>query len=234
MRYLVVELLTAALFALAYWHCRIRNPRALGFPALALYGPLLAAVVALAFIDLEHMILPDEITLPLCALGPVLALARPELFWDRTRWFQEILALRAPGWAVLRADALADSLAGAVLGGGLIWLTGRLGKAVFRKEAMGGGDVKLMAAFGATLGWKAAVYVFFLAPIVGSVVGIAMVLRTRNRYVPFGPFLALAAVAALFWGPLASAYLHRAWTGEIATLHHDVPLVPRGWEWGAP
>lgn len=229
-----MELLASSLFALAYWHCRMRNPGTLGFPALALYGPLLAGVLALAFIDLEHMILPNEITLAGVAFGPMLALAWPQLFWDRLRWFEVILELPAPAWIVTRADALADSLTGMVLGGGLIWLTGRLGKAVFRKEAMGGGDVKLMAAFGAMLGWKAAVYIFFLAPIVGSIVGIAMYLKTRNRYVPFGPFLALAAVVVAFYQPVASAYLRRMWTGGIVLLHHDVPLFPRGWEWGAP
>jgi len=212
----------------------VRNPDALGFPALALYLPLMAGVVALAFIDLEHMILPNEITLAGVVLGPVLALAWPHLFWDRIEWFEKILAWDAPAAVVHRADALADSLAGMVLGGGMIWLTGRLGRAVFRKEAMGGGDVKLVAAFGAMLGWKAAVYIFFLAPVVGSVIGIAMYLKTKNRYVPFGPFLTFAAVVVLFYQPIASAYLHNAATGRIVPLHHAVPLVPRGWEIGAP
>ena len=85
-------------------------------------------------------------------------------------------------------------------GGGLIYAMGILGKALFKKEAMGGGDIKLMAMMGAFLGWRLILLTFFLAPLLGSVVGIIVKIKNKGDIIPYGPHLSLAGIAALLWG----------------------------------
>ncbi|MDP3804851.1 MAG: A24 family peptidase, partial [Candidatus Omnitrophota bacterium] len=85
-------------------------------------------------------------------------------------------------------------------GGGSIYAMGFFGKLAFRKEAMGGGDVKLMAMIGAFLGWKLVIFTFFVAPLFGAVVGIILKLKDGREIIPYGPHLSLAAVIAMFFG----------------------------------
>lgn len=92
------------------------------------------------------------------------------------------------------------SFFGLIVGGGTIYLMGILGDVLFRKESMGGGDVKLMALVGAFLGAKLAVLTFFIAPFFGAVYGIIEKIRTKDTAIAYGPFLALAALISLFWG----------------------------------
>jgi leader peptidase (prepilin peptidase)/N-methyltransferase len=82
----------------------------------------------------------------------------------------------------------------------MIYGIGMLGELAFKKEAMGGGDVKLMAMIGAFLGWKLVILTFFLAPFLGSVVGIIMKIREGKDVIPYGPYLSLAAVFSMFFG----------------------------------
>jgi len=84
-----------------------------------------------------------------------------------------------------------------------------IGKILFRREAMGLGDVKFMAALGGLLGWKPIILVFFLAAIIGAVVGVAHLLRTRDHHMPFGPFLSLGALITLHGGDRIFALLER-------------------------
>ncbi|HVS04403.1 MAG TPA: prepilin peptidase [Thermoanaerobaculia bacterium] len=177
-RYPLVEAATAALFV----GCLMRfgpTPRAL---VAAAFGCLL---IALAGIDLEHYLLPDGITLPGLAAGLAIA------------WF-------AP-WIDFGSAAL-----GALLGGGGLWLVAELWVLLRHEEGMGLGDAKMLAMVGAFLGWKGVLVTLLLGSAAGSLVGLAGVASGRlgmKARLPFGVFLALAALAALFVGePLADAY----------------------------
>ena len=96
--------------------------------------------------------------------------------------------------------SLAASLIGFIIGGGSIYAMGLIGDIIFRKESMGGGDVKLMAMIGAFLGWKMALLAFFIAPFFGAVVGIIEKIRTKDNTIAYGPFLVLGALVSMFWG----------------------------------
>ncbi len=98
------------------------------------------------------------------------------------------------------AISLAFALAGFIIGGGAIYIMGLLGDMVFRRETMGGGDVKLIAMIGAFLGWPMAVLAFFIAPFFGAVFGIIEKIRTKESTIAYGPFLVLGALVSLFWG----------------------------------
>jgi leader peptidase (prepilin peptidase)/N-methyltransferase len=99
--------------------------------------------------------------------------------------------------AVRSLDA---AVLGVLVGGGLIYMMGILGDKLFKKEAMGGGDVKLLALIGAFLGWKLAILTFFVSPFFGAVFGIAEKIRTKDSYMPYGPFLVIGALISLFKG----------------------------------
>ena len=94
---------------------------------------------------------------------------------------------------------LAASLIGAGAGASATWLSGIMGKMLFRREAMGFGDVKFMALLGGFLGWKLILLVFFLASVFGSVVGLVHLLRTRDHHIPYGPFLSMGTLIAILW-----------------------------------
>jgi len=175
-RYPAVELLTAVLFALA--------ARQLG-PTLDLGTALLllAALVAITGIDLDHQIIPDVITLPGVVVGVVANVAvRPE------RW--------------------PDILLGIVVGGGLFLII-----ILASGGGMGGGDMKLGAMMGAFLGWKLVLLAILLGVFAGGAVAIGLLStgsKGRKDPVPFGPFLALGAVVTLLWGhSLLAWYLDR-------------------------
>jgi leader peptidase (prepilin peptidase) / N-methyltransferase len=174
-RYPAVELTTAALFAWCGWHW---GP---GWEALAWCG-FSAAVLALACIDWDTTLLPDDITLPLLWAG-----------------------LCAAGLRVTDTP-LPDALWGAVAGYLSLWLVYWAFKLITGKEGMGYGDFKLFAAFGAWFGWQALIPVILMASVIGAVIGIAIKLKGNLReggYVPFGPFLALAGLTSMVFGPAA-------------------------------
>jgi len=146
----------------------------LGLPTL-LYLLFYSVLLVLAFIDLEHQILPDVITLPGIPLGLFLGLFLPQ-------------------------GRLLSSAAGLLLGGGLFYLV-----AFLSRGGMGGGDIKLAAMIGSFLGWRQLLLTIFLATLSGSVVGIlllALKLKARKDPIPFGPFLSLGAFLSLLWGDL--------------------------------
>jgi len=182
-RYFAVELLTAALLLACYAR--------FGFsPAFFVYAFFILALVVVTFIDWEHHLIPvGEVVLP----GIVLGIAVHPVFPDLDG---------APG----RAAALGLALLGAAAGAALIMAIARLGKLAFRKEAMGEGDAWLMAMIGAFLGWRAVFLTVFAASLAGSVVGVLLIAlgkKRRDEPVPFGPFLTLGALFALFWGKAA-------------------------------
>lgn len=133
-----------------------------------------SALLIISFIDLDYQIIPDKISLPGIVVGIIAS------FFFPIAWYESVL--------------------GALVGGGVILLVGYIGEFVFKKEAMGGGDVKLMAMVGAFLGWKLALLTIFFASLIGAVIGIGMRLITGKEYIPFGPFLSIGALFALFFG----------------------------------
>ncbi len=173
LRYPLVETLTGALFAWCFWQTGA------SLATLAWFG-FVAALVALAFIDWDTTLLPDDINLPLLWAGLICA-----------------------AWG-LTTVSLSDALWGAVAGYLSLWLVYWGFKLLTGKEGMGYGDFKLLAALGAWFGWQALIPLLLIASIVGAVVGIAMKFTSGLReggYVPFGPFLAFAGLIALVFGP---------------------------------
>ena len=110
-----------------------------------------------------------------------------------------------------RLTALVYSGVGAALGWGILWAVAVLGKLVFRKDAMGFGDVKLLGAIGAFMGWRSVLCIIMLSSLAGSMVGLTLVAAHRKEMqskIPYGPYLALAAVVWMLWGPtLWQAYI---------------------------
>lgn len=149
----------------------------------------LAALIVVTFIDLDHQIIPDAISIPGIFVG-----------------FAAALLFGHPSWL--------SSLAGIALGGGLLWGVAAGYEWLTGREGMGGGDIKLLAMIGAFLGWRAIPVTLLLASLLGTVIGVTlMTLRGRDTKmaIPFGPFLAAAAVCALFWGEaLIGWYLNLA------------------------
>ena len=174
-RYFFVELTTAALFLLLYSYFGLSW-------RLLPYLLMTAGLIVATFVDVEHRIIPDEISVGGMVAGLILSFLIPELHETSSRF-------AALGW----------SLAGVLIGGGSIYLMGILGDFIFKKESMGGGDVKLLAMIGAFLGWKAAILTFFIAPVFGAVAGIIVKIRTKDSVIPYGPFLALGALICLFY-----------------------------------
>jgi leader peptidase (prepilin peptidase) / N-methyltransferase len=151
------------------------------------YGMLFIALLALIIIDLEHWLLPFAITIPLT-----------------------IIALCGAIFFQLRP--LADSLLGMLVGFAVFMAMVAGGKWIFKKDAMGGGDVVFGVMAGAFLGWKLTLLMIFLASLLGTLTIIPLLLLGKNisgRSIPFGPFLAVALVVALFLGePILNWYIH--------------------------
>ncbi|MCG2712842.1 MAG: A24 family peptidase [Candidatus Omnitrophica bacterium] len=182
-RYFFVEFLTAALLVILYGK--------FGLTAhFFVYSLLSCALVAATFIDFDFQIIPDEITLGGLAAGIVSSIIFPQLH-------------NTP----LRMQALIYSILGMLAGGGSIYLIGRFGEIIFKKESMGGGDVKFMAMIGSILGWKLALLIFFLAPFFGAVVGIIARITKGAEVIPYGPYLSLAAFLVILWGNSILKYL---------------------------
>ena len=170
LRYPIVELITSALFVLFYF--------VFGWTALlAVRLVFVSAMIALFAIDLEHHLLPDAITLPGIVVGLVASAFLP------------------PGFV--------DASIGTLLGGGVLWA---IGEAYYRysgQEGMGGGDVKMLAMIGAFLGWPQVIVTLVFSSIAGSVIGVIVIAIKRGgmkHALPYGTFLAIAAVFASLWG----------------------------------
>ena len=155
-----------------------------------------AAMVAAALIDIDHRILPDSITIPGMWAAPLLALLVPEL----TLGAQRTVPSWMPAGSPMRLAAAIVSVAGIAAGAGVIWSLGAVGSKVFGKQAMGFGDVKYLGMIGGAVGPAGAVLTLVVAAFVGSVAGIVRVIATRDRYIPFGPFLAIGGYFALVHG----------------------------------
>ena len=184
LRYVMVEILTAAIFVILVMKLGVNI-------TTGIYMILSCGLIVATFIDFEHQIIPDEITYGGMVFGVIISFAFPELHNTANRFY-----------------ALRDSLFGLILGGALIYLIASIGTIAFRKKlkeigqesAMGGGDVKYLAMIGAFLGWQGAIFVFFLAPFFGSIIGIVEKLRKRADIIPYGPYLSIATLIVILWG----------------------------------
>ena len=186
-RYFLVEFITASIFLILY----INYDFSFDFIFYALF---VCALIIATFVDIAHRIIPDEVSLGGIAIGFLLSGLR---------------GLRLSPFAYNRWP-IADSLLGILIGGGIIYFTGKAFDLVYFKllkkgpidgetESMGGGDVKLLAMIGAFLGWKMTVLTFFLAPLFGAIVGILNLIIKKQHAIPYGPFLSLAAFISLLW-----------------------------------
>jgi leader peptidase (prepilin peptidase)/N-methyltransferase len=196
-RYPAVELLTAAVFTLTFWQ--------IGLSAfLPVTLVFVSAMIALIFIDSEHMILPDVITYPLLAFALAVRVVFPFVFADN--YFSDTVTAPLvnfhgyPGWLV----SLAGAFLGALAGGGLLWLVGALWKLLRGVDAMGFGDVKMMFAVGALLGWRLTILTIFIGAFTGAIIGGVVVMRQKDKdfqtQIPFGIFLGIGSVVALLFG----------------------------------
>lgn len=158
------------------------------------YGPSLqylvtflftSALIVITFIDLEHQIIPDIISLPGI---PIFAIA-----------------------AVLVTDITAlESLIGVLIGGGVLFAVAFGYEIITKREGMGGGDIKLLAMIGGFFGWKSLIFILLVSSFVGAIIGISVIVYKGGdmKYaLPFGPFLSIAAVAYIFWGTHFLNYL---------------------------
>lgn len=175
-RYPAVELLTATLLTVLF--------TAFGpGTKFIIYSVFASALVVATFIDIAINEIPDEISVGGLVLGLAASALFPSLFNTDSR-----------------LAGFAASLSGAAVGGGLIFAMGAIGKIVFKKEAMGFGDVKLMAMIGSVVGWKLALFTFFLAPLFGASVGLVLKIKDGRETIAYGPYLSLASVIAVLYG----------------------------------
>ncbi len=187
LRYPLVELLTALMFLAVF------NRYGLSYDFF-IFIIFICGLIIATFVDIRHRIIPDEISVGGIILGFILTAIkgfnlRPFSYGPRPVF---------------------GSLLGIIAGGGIIYLTGKLFDFVYFKllkrppiqgetESMGGGDVKLLAMIGAFLGWQKVIFVFFLAPFFGAVIGIINLLAKKDHTIPYGPFLSFAAIFSIFW-----------------------------------
>ena len=182
LQYPLVEFINGALALALFLRFAPKTPAAmldltqwLGFAVLFLFC---SALVVVTFIDLEHQIIPDSITLPGIVIGFVISFFIPNLGW-------------------------LNSLLGILAGGGSLLLVAYGYEFLTKRDGMGGGDIKLLAMMGAFFGWKAILFIVFAASLVGSVIGVSIMLAQKKDStlaIPFGPYLASAAVLYIFYG----------------------------------
>ncbi len=143
-----------------------------------IYFSFFAALIVITVIDLYHQIIPDVMSLPGIGVGLLASLVLPQITFF-------------------------NSLLGILLGGGSLFLVATIYQWLFKREGMGGGDVKLLAMIGAFLGWKAVILTILFSSLIGSLAGIGIMLlkgKDSKYAIPFGPFLSLAAAISLFYG----------------------------------
>ena len=197
-RYVIVETLGGAMFLMAYlqWAMpsMLHTAPALGMVGAAIWQVpvewlVVTGLILGSFIDLDHFYLPDRVTIGGMVLGVPLSVLVP--------------AMHGVGG---RVEALCWSLGGMAFGFLLFWALGAVFSRLFRKDALGFGDVKLIGAVGAFFGPWAVLFTMIVSSVVGSAVGMLMVVRGRAKLggftaVPYGPFLALGALVWMYWGP---------------------------------
>lgn len=191
-RYPLVELLTGVLFVAVY------NQHGLAWPALV-FWIMTAGLIVGTFVDFDHMIIPDRISMGGMVFGVVASALLPELHH-----------LESAGAAITR------SMVSLAFGSGILWVVAIVGKWVFKKDAMGFGDVKLLGAIGALIGIPGVVYTILISSLAGTLVGVTLILiggRKWQSRIPYGPYLAAGAVSWVLGGDQLWAWYIRFVTG---------------------
>jgi leader peptidase (prepilin peptidase)/N-methyltransferase len=179
--------LTAVLFVVLFNRYRLTYD-------FFVYAVFACSLVIATFVDIKHRIIPDEVSIGGIILGFILTSAKGFSLRPLAFTFSPALV----------------SLLGIVVGGGSLYLTGFIFDLVYFRilkkppiqgetESMGGGDIKLLAMIGAFLGWQAALAAFFIAPLLGAIIGIINLIVKKDHTIPYGPFLCLGALISLFW-----------------------------------
>ena len=196
-RYPAVELLNALLFILVFWQ--------IGFnPFLPVALIFVTTIVALIFIDAEHMILPDVINFPLLFFALLVRIIFPIFF--SAEYFSDlrIYPLNQFGGLPVWAISLIGAILGGLVGGGSLWLVGKIWKLLRNVDAMGLGDVKMMFAVGALLGWRLVFLSIFIGAFTGAIAGIFVIFGQKKKdfqaQIPFGIFLGIGSIVALLFG----------------------------------
>lgn len=146
----------------------------------AYYSFIISVLVAVSFIDIDYQEIPNGLVLALMAVGLVGSVGGV-----------------GPG--------LLDSLYGSLVGGGLLFIVALVSSLLLKKEGMGGGDVKLMAAIGWCLGWRLTVVVLILSIYIGGITSLLLLgfkVKSRGDYIPYGPFIAISTVISVLWGEM--------------------------------
>ncbi len=174
-RYLIVELLTAMVITALFVKFGLS-------PKFFSYSIMTIGLITASFIDFEHGVIPDIVTMGGIVVGLVLALSFPSVMGEMSA-----------------KNSVLNSVMGALAGGISIFLIGVLGKLMFKKEAMGEGDIWLLAMIGSFLGFRMVLLTFFIAPFFGAIVGIIAKLKYKSETIPYGPYLSLAALVSIFF-----------------------------------
>jgi len=195
LRYPLVELLTAAMFVLLFKRYGLTYD-------FFLYLVLVCGLIIATFVDIKHRIIPDEISIGGIVIGFILSSIKS---FDLSPFSFHL-------------RPMINSLLGIFIGGGIIYLTGIIFDFFYFKvfknppiqgetESMGGGDVKLLAMIGAFLGWQKVLVTFFVAPLLGLVIGLINLMVKKDHTIPYGPFLSLAALVAMLWANKIIAFV---------------------------
>ena len=205
---------------------------------------LIEALVVASFIDLDRREIPDASTLPAMSVGLLAALlvgrlhivpawsqnSRQVATFSRLIWpdWQVQTWANVPAWfsAYPHLHGLLVSVAGLVVAGGLTWLVRLIGCWVLKREAMGFGDVILMALIGSFLGWQASILTFFLAPALALVLLPLQLFFDRDRYIPYGPYLSGAALLVILgWQPIWNGTGSWAGASRVFSLGPLLPII---------
>lgn len=193
--YPIVEILSGLISASLVWRFGLTIQT-------IFYTIFLFALTVVTFIDLEHKIIPNVITLPGIIVGLIYGALRTD--WGSAH--TALSSLHFDLWSIIKIlneVPIFDSLSGIILGGGVLFLVGFLYEVIRKREGMGLGDVKLLAMIGAFLGWKSVLFVALVSSFIGTIVGISIILYKKGdlKYaIPFGPFLSIAAAIYCFTG----------------------------------
>ena len=186
-RYILIETLGGVLFLAAFLHM-LKFGLPLHF--LVVYWIWIALMIVGSFIDFDHQLLPDFVTVGGMALGLVANAYDSFFFWGKIYWENYLLYC----------------VGGLAFGFGLLWLVRWLGSKAFKREAMGMGDVFLMGAVGALFGPVAVLVTLILSSVFGSIVGIVLILLSKTKLggftpIPYGPYICMGCLAWMFYGP---------------------------------
>ncbi len=193
-RYPAIELLTAVLFTLVWLKYPAIQNEVFDF-RFAAYWLLIFGLIFGSFVDIDEMWIPDRVTIGGMIIGPILSFLIPTLHGAETG-----------------LNSLIQSLIGLGAGFGSLWFVSILGRLILKKDAMGFGDVKLMGTLGAFLGWQAIIFIIFVSSLLGTIVGVSFIACGKKEWstkIPFGPYIALAAIIWILGGSvLWEAYLN--------------------------